>query len=92
MADIFYAQMNGEAIGAVQSSSGYKEERVDEDVEDNFEVRDHCSFAGLILPDIDGVDNISSLRNSRSSLESTSKMSQSPSQLYPMGIIIIISY
>jgi hypothetical protein len=66
MAYIFYAQMNGEAIDAVQSGSGYKEETVDEDVEDNFEVPDHCSFAGLFLPDVDGVDNISSSQNSRS--------------------------
>jgi hypothetical protein len=68
MADIFYAQMNGEEIDASYRDS-VEELPVVDDIEDD----EVCAFGALTLPD-DGI--ISSSRR-RSSVQSTSKASRS---------------
>jgi hypothetical protein len=68
MADIFYAQMNGEEIDAPYRDS-IEELPVDDDIEDD----EVCAVGALTLPD----DGMMSSSRRRSSAESTSKASRS---------------
>jgi hypothetical protein len=87
--DIFYAQMNGEAIDSRHSKQSIfsDDDELDDDIDDDDDdgFSDAHSFAGLALPEdgyagleVEGAsEKSSSMRSTRSSVETVSKASRS---------------